>query len=196
MKRLADTDEPKERRKTMRVITGTARGRKLETLEGEAVRPTTDRVKEALFSIIQFQLEGRRVLDLFAGSGQLGIEALSRGAAEAVFIDSSRAAVETVKRNLIHVKLADKAQVLLTDAYTFLANSQKPFDIALLDPPYGKGLLQEILPRLARWMNPGGVILCESPLAEELPQTAGEFSIAKEYKYGKIKLTSYRRKAE
>lgn len=180
----------------MRVITGTARGRKLETLEGEAVRPTTDRVKEALFSIIQFQLEGRRVLDLFAGSGQLGIEALSRGAAEAVFIDSSRAAVETIRRNLAHVQLAENAQVYLTDANTFLANSQKPFDIALLDPPYGKGLLQESLPRLAQWMNPGGVILCESPLAEELPQTAGEFEQTKEYKYGKIKLTCYRHKAE
>lgn len=181
---------------TMRVITGTARGRKLETLEGEAVRPTTDRVKEALFSIIQFQLEGRRVLDLFAGSGQLGIEALSRGAAEAVFVDSSRAAVETVKRNLSHVQLAEKAQVVFTDSNTFLANSQQPFDIALLDPPYGKGLLQGSLPRLVQWMNPGGVILCESPLAEELPSAVGDFVRAKEYKYGKIKLTCYRRKAD
>ena len=94
----------------MRVITGSARGRRLETLEGEDVRPTTDRVKEAVFSIIQFELEGRVFLDLFAGSGQMGIEALSRGAESAYFVDNSIKSVETVKRNLKATKLEDKAK--------------------------------------------------------------------------------------
>ena len=178
----------------MRVITGSARGRKLETLAGEAVRPTTDRVKEALFSILQFQLEGRRVLDLFAGSGQLGVEALSRGAAAAVFVDSSRPSVETVKRNLLGTGLSGKGRVVQASASDFLTGPCGLFDVALLDPPYGKGLLQEVLPLVAERMNPGGVILCESPLTEELPSDAGSFAIQREYRYGKIKLTLYRRK--
>lgn len=105
----------------MRVITGFAKGRKLRTLSGEDVRPTTDRVKEALFSIIQFEIEGRRVLDLFAGSGQLGIEALSRGAASAVFVDSSRDSIEVVRENLNTTQLAQSAQVMQMDSLAFLA---------------------------------------------------------------------------
>lgn len=123
----------------MRVITGFAKGRKLRTLSGEDVRPTTDRVKEALFSIIQFEIEGRRVLDLFAGSGQLGIEALSRGAASAVFVDSSRDSIEVVRENLNTTQLAQSAQVIQMDSLAFLAGQCGPFDIALLDPPYGAG---------------------------------------------------------
>lgn len=130
----------------MRVITGFAKGRKLRTLSGEDVRPTTDRVKEALFSIIQFEIEGRRVLDLFAGSGQLGIEALSRGAASAVFVDSSRDSIEVVRENLNTTQLAQSAQVMQMDSLAFLAGQCGPFDIALLDPPYGAGLVQRALP--------------------------------------------------
>ena len=112
----------------MRVITGTARGRVLRTLEGEDVRPTTDRVKEAVFSIIQFEIEGRRVLDLFAGSGQLGIEALSRGAASATFVDMSKDSLSTVKYNLEHTKLGDNAKVVQTDALSFYADFHKSRD--------------------------------------------------------------------
>ena len=89
----------------MRIITGSARGRRLLTLEGEDVRPTTERVKEALFSILQFQIEGRRVLDLFAGSGQLGLEALSRGAREAVFVDAGKEPISIVEKNLANTGL-------------------------------------------------------------------------------------------
>ena len=117
----------------MRVITGTARGRVLRTLEGEDVRPTTDRVKEAVFSIIQFEIEGRRVLDLFAGSGQLGIEALSRGAASATFVDMSKDSLSTVKYNLEHTKLGDNAKVVQTDALSFLKLTKDKFDIVFLD---------------------------------------------------------------
>lgn len=176
----------------MRVITGTARGRRLITLEGEDVRPTTDRVKEALFSIIQFEIEGRKVLDLFAGSGQLGIEALSRGAKSAVFVDLSKKSVEVVKQNLENTGLGKNAIVLNTDSIAFAASRADRYDVAFLDPPYRTGLLQKALPLTANIMNEGGVIVCEAPFDEELPETAGNFKMTKEYKYGKIKLVTYR----
>jgi 16S rRNA (guanine966-N2)-methyltransferase len=176
----------------MRVITGTAKGKKLRTLDGEDVRPTIERVKEAVFSIIQFEIEGRRVLDLFAGSGQLGIEALSRSAASAVFIDADKAAVAVVKENLEAAKLADKAAVLQTDAAAFLQTSDLTFDIIFLDPPYGTGLLQKVLPLAAAKTAPGGIILCESPFGEELPKTIGELKLNRIYRYGKTAVTTYR----
>lgn len=178
----------------MRVITGSARGKRLTTLEGESVRPTPDRVKEALFSIIQFQIEGRRVLDLFAGSGQLGIEALSRGARQAVFVDASKNSIEVVQKNLEATGLGEHAQVKHMDFASFLLQNKEPFDIALLDPPYRTGLLQRALPMVAAAMNQGGTILCENPSDEELPETAGDFVRARTYRYGKIILTRYRHK--
>lgn len=176
----------------MRVITGTARGRVLKTLEGEDVRPTTDRVKEAIFSIIQFELEGRRVLDLFAGSGQLGIEALSRGAAYATFTDMSAESVDIVKQNLLATKLGVNTEVLRTEAVTFLKGNRKKYDIIFMDPPYSKGILQDTLPYAVRNVNDGGVIICEHPYGEEMPQTVGNFSVYRDYKYGKIGITVYR----
>ena len=176
----------------MRVITGTARGRRLLTLEGNDVRPTTDRVKEALFSIVQFELEGRRILDLFAGSGQLGVEALSRGADSCVFIDSSRQAIEIVKKNLAATGLSRKASVLHGDALRYLQTSRDCFDLALLDPPYGTGLLQKALPLLPRLMRKTGAIVCETPKGEALPQQVGDFKQSRCYHYGKVTLTVYR----
>lgn len=176
----------------MRVITGLARGRVLKTLEGEDVRPTTDRVKEAIFSIIQFEIEGREVLDLFAGSGQLGIEALSRGAAYATFTDLSKDAVSVIKSNLLSTGLHKNSAVLQSDAMTFLRNSRKKFDIIFMDPPYSKGILQKALPLAAEVVNDGGVIICEHPYGEELPETAGSFAVYRTYKYGKLGVTVYR----
>jgi 16S rRNA (guanine(966)-N(2))-methyltransferase RsmD len=138
----------------MRVITGTARGRTLKTPEGDHTRPTAERVKEAVFSIIQFEIEGRRVLDLFAGSGQLGIEALSRGATSAVFIESDKAAAEVVRENLQKTRLEDKATVLQTDAIAFLASTASVFDIVFLDPPYAANLLQKALTAAAGKLRP------------------------------------------
>lgn len=177
----------------MRVITGSARGRVLKTLEGEDVRPTTDRVKESIFSIIQFEIEGRQVLDLFAGSGQLGIEALSRGAAYATFTDMSKNSVDVVKSNLLSTGLGSNSAVLQTDAITFLRNNKKKFDIVFMDPPYRTGLLQSALELVANSMNDGGVIICEHPYDEELPENAGEFAKYRDYKYGKIAVTVYRK---
>lgn len=163
------------------------------TLEGgDVVRPTTDRVKEAMFSIIQFDLEGRRVLDLFAGSGQLGIEALSRGAAKCTFVDSDSKAVDVITKNLEHTKLIDKAVVKKADSLTFIRSAAEVFDIILLDPPYGDGSLQKVLALLDGKVAAGGMIVCEMPLGEELPDSAGGLQLAKTYKYGKTQLAVYR----
>lgn len=181
----------------MRVITGSARGRKLLTLEGEDVRPTTDKVKEAVFSVIQFETEGRRVLDLFAGSGQLGIEALSRGAAGCVFIDQSKHAAAVVKKNIEACGFGDLSRVYQTDAINWLASfaaERERFDIAFLDPPYASGLCEKALPAAAEHMNRGGVIICEAPSGHELPEQAGDFTKRRVYRYGRISVTFYRHK--
>ena len=181
----------------MRVITGKARGRKLKTLEGEGVvRPTSDKVKEAMFSIVHFELDGATVLDAFAGSGQLGIEALSRGAAKAYFIDENKAAFETVKENLKLTKLFDDAVVLNADAFTYMRNTQEKFDIVFLDPPYRKELVANALPVAARCCKPGALVVCETDAREELPETAGTLTKFREYKYSKTKLTTYRNQEE
>ena len=179
----------------MRVITGLARGRRLETLPGEETRPTAERVKEALFSILQFEIEGRRVLDLFAGSGQLGIEALSRGAESCVFVDKNPAAVEVIRRNLRACGLHEHTQVLAADAAGYLARRSGRFDIALLDPPYASGLAAALLPPTAACMNPGGVIVCETDTSQTLPEQAGAFRLMRVYRYGKVLLHLYRAQA-
>ncbi|MCM1544427.1 MAG: 16S rRNA (guanine(966)-N(2))-methyltransferase RsmD [Ruminococcus sp.] len=176
----------------MRVITGSARGRRLITLEGDDVRPTTDKVKEALFSIIQFELEGRRVLDLFAGSGQLGIEALSRGAKSAVFVDKSKKSIEIVKTNLSTTGLGKNASVINSDSLSFLKTRLDKFDIAFLDPPYSKGILQQALELIPNVMSESGIVICESPKGEALPESIGNSAAAKKYSYGKMALTIYR----
>ncbi|MBR4960038.1 MAG: 16S rRNA (guanine(966)-N(2))-methyltransferase RsmD [Clostridia bacterium] len=149
----------------MRIITGTARGTKLATLEGEATRPTIDKVKEALFSMIQFDIEGRNVLDLFAGSGQLGLEALSRGAAKATFIDESRQAVDVVIDNAKKTHLFEKCRISASGAIPFLksAAGKEKYDIVFLDPPYGTDLLAQALKQLSdgRVLAPGAIIVCE-----------------------------------
>lgn len=156
----------------MRIITGTARGVKLDTLEGEETRPTAERFKEALFSMIQFDVEGRDVLDLFGGSGQLGLEALSRGAAAATFIDSSREAADIIIGNARRCKLFDNCRISSMDSLAYLrsAAGKQEFDIIFLDPPYAAGLIPECLRLIAdgKILSEGGVIACET--AEEIPQ--------------------------
>ena len=178
----------------MRVITGAARGRRLLTLEGEDVRPTTDRVKEAVFSIIQFETEGRAFLDLFAGSGQMGIEALSRGAKEAVFVDSAKKSVEIIRKNLQSTNLFSAASVFQLDWQSFLAMNTKRFDIAFLDPPYGKGILQDALQMLPDHMKETGMIITENPLNEEILSNFADFVLDRQYRYGNIRIRTYRHK--
>ncbi len=178
----------------MRVITGAARGRRLETLEGEDVRPTTDRIKEAVFSIIQFQTEGRVFLDLFAGSGQMGIEALSRGAKQAIFVDSAKKAADTVRRNLKTTRLEENAKVFQTDFRSFLTVNAAKIDIAFLDPPYRTGLLQQALPAVTGCMNDTGIIIAENPLEEAIEPQYGDFMLDRVYRYGKIKISTFKHK--
>ena len=169
----------------MRIITGSARGAKLSTLEGEDVRPTTDRVKQALFNIVQFQIEGRNVLDLFAGSGQLGLEAVSRGAKCAVLVDTAQDAIDVISANVHHTNLTSKVKVVHMDYASYLMKQD------ILDPPYHKGILEKALPLTAEVMNEGGIIVCEHAADEPVPEEAGDFVKRRTYQYGKIMLTVY-----
>ena len=174
----------------MRIITGKARNIPLKTLEGDDTRPTSERVKEAVFSMLQFEIEGRRVLDLFAGTGQLGIEALSRGARSAVFVDESRAAVQLVRTNLAHCRL--QGDVVQGEALGYLRTCGK-FDLIFLDPPYDTGLLDKALANVVQFdiLAEGGIIVCESRREKELPQLPRPYYLLTERSYGKIKLTLY-----
>ncbi len=178
----------------MRVITGKARGRKLQTLSGNDVRPTTDIVKEAIFSIIQFGIEGRVFLDAYAGSGQMGIEALSRGASKAVFLDSSRQSCEIVRKNLEITGLSENAVVKNTDTLSYITGTPEKFDIVFMDPPYRTGILAQTLEKIPGVMNKGGMIICEHPAEEKMPEETGGFVLKKEYKYGKIMISLYSHK--
>lgn len=177
----------------MRVITGSARGRNLVTLEGEDVtRPTTQSTKEALFSSIQFEIEGAKVLDLFAGCGQLGIEALSRGASFCTFVENNRQAYSVVENNIKLCKMEKHSKLVFSDALSFLQKKDN-FDIAFVDPPYHSGLIEQIMPKLTGLMSSDGVIICETAKDKELPQSTDGWSVSKEKKYGKTKLTYYRK---
>ena len=180
----------------MRVITGSAGGRRLLELEGLETRPTTDRVKEGVFSALQFDIEGRRVLDLFAGTGQMGIECLSRGAVSAVFVDRRKDAAQLVKKNLNLTNLQDRARVVNGDSLAFLAGTKERFDLVFLDPPYASGLLEQALERLTApgfdILTPYGIIVAEHPADRRLAFPAG-CRLRKTYRYGKIAVTLFRR---
>ena len=156
---LADTVG---RRKNMRIITGTARGKRLKTPEGLLTRPTSDRVKEGIFNIIQFDIEGRRILDLFAGTGQLGIEALSRGASTAVFVEQRRDAATLVRDNLKITDFTDRGRIVNGDAAGFLSSAREKFDIIFVDPPYAANLWESTLSAISKFdilSNHGIIIL-------------------------------------
>ena len=179
----------------MRVITGKARGITLKTPQGLLTRPTTDRVKEAMFSIIQFDIPGARVLDLFGGTGQLGIEALSRGASCAVFVDSQEDACKLIRENLRRVGMAEQAKVIRSDYLAYLRSCRETFDLVLLDPPYAEVFMENALNMLAEIdiLQSGGIIVSERPVEKELPLELPGFTRSKDYKYGKTLLTLYRK---
>ena len=179
----------------MRVITGSARGRKLKAPQGMDVRPTTDSVKEAIFNIIQFDVEGRRVLDLFAGTGQMGIEALSRGARECVFVDSNRQSLNIVKENLKLCSL--QGTVISGDAVSYLSRGEK-FDLVFMDPPYDSDLYEKCLEALHQFdiLSDGGIIICESRQDRTIPDTFLNDYSMKQYRYGKIKITVLRKQEQ
>ena len=178
----------------MRVITGEAKGRNLKTLDGLHTRPTAGKVKEAMFSILHFDLEGRRVLDLFAGSGQLGIEALSRGARECVFVDNDRGAISVVRENVTKCGFLDRAKILQTDYAGYLKRGEK-FDIVIVDPPYSEKLWKRALEISSRFdtLNFGGIMVIESESKDALPDRVGNLVRGREYGFGRTKLTVYGR---
>lgn len=179
----------------MRVITGKARGVQLKTPDGMTTRPTTDRVKEALFSIIQFDIPTSRVLDLFGGTGQLGIEALSRGASYAVFVDAGEPACRMIRENLKRTKLEPDAKVIRADYLDYLKRCKEKFDIIFLDPPYAEVFLENALNCIAEIdiLQSGGIIVTERPVGKELSLELDGLSRSKDYKYGNTVLTVYRK---
>ena len=179
----------------MRVITGKARGVALKTPEGMKTRPTSDRVKEALFSIIQFDVPNAKVLDLFAGTGQLGIEALSRDAKYAVFIDELDQACKLISDNLKKTKLENLARVIRSDYGNFLKKCNEKFDIIFLYPPYAEKFLENALNLITEIdiLQSGGIIVTERPAGKELLCDFPGYSRSKDYKYSNTVLTIFRK---
>ena len=177
----------------MRVITGTARGVQLKTPEGMLTRPTADRVKEALFSIINFDIPGAKVLDLFGGTGQLGIEALSRGAERSVFVDAREDACKLIRENLRRTKL--EGTVVRSDYMDYLNLCKETFSIIFLDPPYAEEDLENAIKRITEIdiLQTDGIIVAERPVGKELPWEFDGYQRSKDYKYGKTLLTIYRK---
>ena len=181
----------------LRVIAGKARGVSLKTPDGLATRPTADRVKEAMFSIIQFDLPGAKVLDLFGGTGQLGIEALSRGANFTVFVDESEHACRLIHENIKRTRFASQSKVVRTDYASYLKNATEKFDVILLDPPYAEVFLENSLKMITEIdiLQSGGIIVTERPLGKDLCIEFSGYIRSKDYKYGKTLLTLFRKES-
>lgn len=176
----------------MRIISGKARGIKLNTLEGDETRPTAERVKEAVFSMLQFELEGREVLDLFSGSGQMALEALSRGASHAVLVDRSKKAIGIIESNIQKTKLKEQCTVKNSDCIDFIrTNKGKKFDIIFIDPPYAANLYEPVLKELNTndLLKPSTVIVCESDYDILSDELCSVYKIRKTSKYSKTIIT-------
>ena len=179
----------------MRIISGQARGRRLKELQGMDTRPTTDKVKEGLFNIIQFELEGRRVLDLFGGTGQLGLEALSRGSESCVFVEQRRDAQNLIRENIKTCGFEDRSRVVAGDALAYLTSCREKYDVIFLDPPYQTDLLEKSMELITKFdiLREHGIMVCESAAEKTLPPLAPPYEMGREYRYGQIKLTICRR---
>ena len=180
----------------MRIITGRARGIKLETLTGENTRPTSERAKEAIFSMLQFDIVGREVLDLYAGSGQMGLEAVSRGAASATLVEKSRDAAAIITKNIEKTKLADSCRLVPSDVSDFIRafKGRKKFDIVFIDPPYALRAVAPTLKSLldADMLKETSIVVCESEEAdvfEKMPEMRERFEVIKNAKYGVAHVT-------
>ena len=182
----------------MRIITGKAKGIRLKTLEGDTTRPTAERVKEAVFSMIQFDIEGRSVLDIFAGSGQLGLEALSRGASQATFVDKSRDAISIIKDNVQKAGFASQSEIYQSDYLDFLRRfGSKKFDIVFLDPPYALKMYNPALKAMLDKdvLKPTSLIICESgedAIFDGDSALEKKFTVEKTSKYSRTVITILR----
>ena len=187
----------------LKIITGSAKGKTLKTLEGEATRPTSERIKEAIFSSLQFDLEERRVLDLFAGCGQLGLEALSRGSRSVTFVDASREAMEIVKENARRCGFFDRCRYAVSDYRNFVrkASGRDIYDLVLIDPPYAAECCAEAVARLeaAGVLADGAIVVCECGTEPFDPASFAHFDILKSTHYGKknfVNILLYRKPEE
>ena len=174
----------------MRVISGSARGRRLYCLDGDSVRPTLDRVKESVFNMLTPYVPGAQGLDLFCGSGALGIEALSRGAAHMTFVDKNEASLSITRRNLELTQLTENAKCILRDALIFAEEADGPFDLILLDPPYGRGLAENALSAISKnhLLADGGVIVLELDSTEPYDFCSQSFSVFRDKTYGRVRI--------
>ena len=179
----------------MRVVAGRAKGVALKTPDGMLTRPTSDRVKEAMFSIIQFDIPGSAVLDLFGGTGQLGIEAISRGAKCATFVDCREDACRLIRENLKRAGMEREGKIVRMDYMDFFKKNKETFDIVLLDPPYAEEYLENSLKMITEIdiLQSGGIIIAERPLGKDLLQNLEGFTRSRDYKYGNTLLTVYRK---
>ena len=176
----------------MRIITGSARGKRLQTPEGLHTRPPSDRVKQSVFNIIQFDIEGRKVLDLFGGSGQLGLEAMSRGAASCVIVDGDRAAQKAIEANIKNCGFDRNCQLIKGDSFTFLQRQKKDsYHLIFLDPPYGGELLNRAIAEICRIdiLAEGGIMVCESASVDVVAPVQAPYRVVKQYRYGHTDLT-------
>ena len=180
----------------MRVVAGKHRSRLLYSPKNSDVRPTTDMVKESIFNIIQNDVIGSKFLDLFAGSGAIGIEAISRGAEKVVFVDNAAESVKIIKDNLKHTGLEANAVVCNMANNAFLRSTKEKFDIAILDPPYNHKLIHKSMPQLVEKMSESGIIICEHEKETSLPERFGSFAVSKIYRHGRVTLTAYRKYEE
>lgn len=181
----------------MRIISGSAGGRKIKAPKSIDIKPTSERVKESIFNIIQFDIEGRRVLDLFAGTGQLGIEALSRGAASAVFVDSSSESTKLTRENLRRCGFTDTALVYNTEALRYLEYEEK-FDLIFIDPPYDSELLEKAISKILEFdkLRENGIIICETRASTPTPGIKAPYELARRYNYGGTELLKITRNGE
>ena len=185
----------------MRIITGTARGTKLLSPEGTATRPTSERAKEAVFSVLAFDVPGRRVLDLFAGSGQLALEALSRGAESAVLVDSAASAIDVIRKNVVKTHMEQRASVVRMDCLSYLksAKTDEPFNLIFIDPPYIKRLVPDMLTMILErgLATKNAIFVCESEEEDvfEGNETLREqFNLRRKARYAKAVVTILERK--
>jgi len=181
----------------LRVISGIAKGHKLKTVKGSTTRPTSDMVKESLFNIIAEYVPDARVLDLFAGTGNLGIEALSRGARYAVFVDKSRECIRIIRENLIHTRLLEKAEIIQANSIEYikkLSHTDSKFDIIFMDPPYNENLIVPVLDIIGNGdiISENGIIAVERTNKNEIPEQIGCLIKFKDRKYGTTSLSFYK----
>lgn len=177
----------------LKIISGSNKGKKIIFPVRETTRPTSNIVKEAIFDIIQFDILDSSFLDLFSGSGQIGLEALSRGAKHVTFVDHDTICKKYLTQNLKNININNKYEIINTDVNIYLLKCDKIFDIIFLDPPYNSGWVDKILKNITKNISETGTIIAETERSELLLETHGDLKIKKEYYYGRKKLTVYKK---